>query len=104
MDIAITGSSGTIGSAVVAAVEARGDRAIRVVRSSPTTDQIGWDPANGTIDAAGFEGLDAVVHLAAAGIGSQRWTDAYKQEILRTTPTPTPTPAHFRLQYVAVAS
>lgn len=82
MDIAVTGSSGTIGRALVAAIEARGDRAIRVVRSSPTTDQIGWDPADGTIDAGAFEGIDAVVHLAAAGIGAQRWTDAYKQEIL----------------------
>ncbi len=81
MDIAITGSTGTIGSALVEAIEARGDRAVRVVRSSPGPDEIGWDPAEGTIDAAGFEGLDAVVHLAAAGIGARRWTDEYKRVI-----------------------
>ena len=66
MDIAITGSSGTIGTALVEAIEARGDQAVRVVRSSPGPDEIGWSPAEGTIDAGGFEGLDAVVHLAGA--------------------------------------
>lgn len=81
MDIAITGSSGTIGTALVEAIEARGDRVVRVVRSSPGPDEIGWSPADGTIDAAGFEGLDAVVHLAGAGIGAKRWTEEYKQVI-----------------------
>lgn len=81
MDIAVTGSSGTIGTALIEAIEARGDRAVRVVRSSPRPDEIGWSPAEGTIDAAGFEGLDAVVHLAGAGVGAKRWTEEYKQVI-----------------------
>lgn len=81
MDIAVTGSSGTIGRALVEAIEARGDHAVRVVRSEPGAGAIGWDPSAGTIDAAGFEGLDAVVHLAGAGIGARRWTDEYKRVI-----------------------
>ncbi len=81
MDIAVTGASGTIGTALTEALAARGDRVLRVVRRPPGTDEIAWDPAEGTIDRAGLEGLDAVVHLGAAGIGSQRWTDAYKAEI-----------------------
>ena len=40
-----------------------------VVRSAPSSGQIGWDPGAGTIDAGAFEGVDAVVHLAGAGIG-----------------------------------
>lgn len=81
MDIAITGSSGIIGTALVREAESRGHRVVRVVRSSPGPDEIGWSPADGTIDAAGFEGIDAVVHLAGAGIGAQRWTEEYKQAI-----------------------
>lgn len=82
MRIAVTGSSGTIGSALVSALEARGDDVIRVVRREARAGEVSWDPAAGSIDAAGLEGMDAVVHLAAAGIGDERWTDEYKQLIL----------------------
>ena len=80
MDIAITGSSGLIGTALRASLEAAGHNAIRVVRSG--SDGIGWDPAEGRIDAAGFEGIDAVVHLAGEGIGERRWNDEVKKSIL----------------------
>ena len=43
-----------------------------------------WDPDGGTIDAAGLEGVDAVVHLAGAGIGDKKWTPARKQLILES--------------------
>lgn len=82
MDVAITGSSGLIGRALCAALTARGDRVVRVVRTSPGAGEIGWDPRAGTIDTAGLEGIDAVVHLAGAGIGDRRWTAAYRREIL----------------------
>ncbi|MGD9794810.1 MAG: TIGR01777 family oxidoreductase [Acidimicrobiia bacterium] len=81
MDVVVTGSSGLIGSALVSALKAAGHRPIAMVRSAPKGDQIGWDPAKGTIDAASLEGIDAVVHLAGAGIGDHRWSDAYKREI-----------------------
>ena len=80
MDIAITGSSGLIGTALRVSLEAAGHSAIRVVRSG--SDGIGWDPAEGRIDAAGFEGIDAVVHLAGEGIGERRWNDEVKKSIL----------------------
>lgn len=82
MRIAITGASGMIGSALAAALEARGDEVVRVVRRTPDPGEVAWQPDRGRIDAAGLEGLDAVVHLAAAGIGDRRWTEAYKREIL----------------------
>ena len=84
MDIAITGSSGLIGTALREAMAAAGHRVVRVVRSQSGTvagDSILWDPPEGTIDAAGLEGVDAVVHLAGAGIGDHRWTAAYKREL-----------------------
>jgi uncharacterized protein len=81
MDIAVTGSSGLIGTALVEALEARGDRVVRMVRRRPGPSEIRWDPAAGRIDSTGLNGLDAVVHLAGAGIGDRRWTDEYKQSI-----------------------
>ncbi len=80
MDIAVTGSSGLIGTALVAELRRAGHRAIPVVRPGGAAgESLRWDPNAGTIDAAGFEGLDAVVHLAGAGIGDKRWTDEQKR-------------------------
>ena len=85
MDVAVTGSHGLIGTALGAALADAGHRVIRVVRSGATSaDTIAWDPAAGTIDAGAFEGIDAVVNLAGAGIGDKRWTDARKQLILES--------------------
>jgi uncharacterized protein (TIGR01777 family) len=83
MDIAITGSSGLIGSELVRQLSARGDRWVRVVRRAPaSSDEIRWDPAAGTIDAAGLEGVDAVVNLAGENIAARRWSDAQKARIV----------------------
>lgn len=85
MDVAITGSHGLIGTALVAALARAGQRAVRVVRGTPTgRDELGWDPGAGVVDAAGFDGIDAVVHLAGAGIGDKRWTPDRKQLILES--------------------
>lgn len=85
MDVAITGSTGFIGSALRASLEADGHRVIALRRpqsSSTRGDAIAWDPAAGTIDQGGLEGVDAIVHLAGEGIEERRWTDEQKQRIL----------------------
>ncbi len=79
MDVAITGASGLIGTALRAALEARGDRVVPVVRGR--RDGLHWDPAAGTIDADGFEGIDAVVNLAGEGIGEKRWSQEQQDRI-----------------------
>jgi hypothetical protein len=87
MDVAITGSNGLIGGALVRSLARDGHRVVRVVRPESATvegDSVAWDPWRGTIDRAGLEGLDAVVHLAGAGIGDRRWTPRRKREILRS--------------------
>jgi uncharacterized protein len=85
MDIAITGSRGLVGSALVPELARAGHRPARLVRSvRPGADELGWDPDTGAIDAAGLEGIDAVVHLAGAGIGDKRWTPARKHLILES--------------------
>lgn len=84
MDIAVTGSSGFIGTALTSALSDRGDRVIRLVRpgSRAGGDTIPWDPAAGTIDAASLEGIGAVVNLAGRAIAPQPWTHAYKADVL----------------------
>jgi uncharacterized protein len=85
MKVAITGSSGLIGSSLVGALRGAGHTAIRLVRhGNPGADEVAWDPEAGTIDAAGLEGVDAVVNLAGAGIGDERWTDERKRLILES--------------------
>ncbi len=83
MDIAITGASGLIGTALSASLTSQGHRPIALVRRAAKAgaDEIQWDPAGGTIDAASLEGIDAMVHLAGAGIGDKRWTDDRKKVI-----------------------
>ncbi|HEX2576240.1 MAG TPA: TIGR01777 family oxidoreductase [Aquihabitans sp.] len=81
MDIAITGSSGLVGSALATSLRGDGHRVIPVVRSSPSAGEIGWDPVAGTIDASGLEGVDAVVHLAGEGIATKPWSDAQRRRI-----------------------
>jgi uncharacterized protein (TIGR01777 family) len=85
MRIAVTGSSGLIGSALVPHLRAAGHEVQRVVRrASSAPDEITWDPAKGTIDLAALNGVDGVVHLAGAGVGDHRWSDDYKREILNS--------------------
>ena len=84
MRVAVTGASGLIGTALTASLEGDGHEVLRVVRSAPSSGDVRWDPAVGEIDAAGLEGLDAVVHLAGAGIADKRWTDERKREILES--------------------
>lgn len=81
MRIAVTGSTGLIGRALIASVEADGHSVLRVVRSGGGPDTTTWDIASGRIDPDAFEGVDAVVHLAGEGIGDKRWTAARKQKI-----------------------
>ena len=85
MDVAVTGSHGFIGSALLPALTREGHRPVRIVRGQAAgDDELSWDPEAGTIDADGLEGIGGVVHLAGAGIGDRRWTDARKRLILET--------------------
>jgi len=84
MQVAVTGSSGLIGTALVAALRADGHRVIRLVRMGPEApDTLVWDPyaERGGLDPKSLEGVGAVVHLAGAGIADKRWTPRYKAEI-----------------------
>ncbi|MFF6792181.1 TIGR01777 family oxidoreductase [Streptomyces filamentosus] len=80
--VAVTGASGLIGAALVRSLRADGHDVLRLVRRpAAAADEVEWDPKRLYVDAAGLVGVDAVVHLAGAGVGERRWTEAYKKEI-----------------------
>lgn len=82
MRVVVTGSTGLIGAAVVAALQDRGDEVVRLVRRAPARPgEHRWDPATGQLDPEALVGADAIVNLAGAGIGDHRWTPTRKAEI-----------------------
>lgn len=84
LDVAVTGASGMIGTALVAELEGRGHRVRRLVRRAPRAGEVRWDPSAGTIDVAGLAGIDAAVHLAGESIAAGRWTPEQKRRILES--------------------
>jgi hypothetical protein len=82
MKVAITGSSGLIGTALTASLQADGHQVVRLVRRPPrAADEIRWDPRAADAGNPVLTGVSACVHLAGAGVGDHRWTAAYKAEI-----------------------
>lgn len=84
MKVLVSGATGLVGSAVVASLQADGHEAVRLGRKAvagSTEPMVAWDPAQGELDAAALEGLDAVVHLAGENIAGGRWNDAMKRKI-----------------------
>ncbi len=117
MKIAVTGSSGLVGTALTRSLRADGHHVVRLVRRPPrggadrpadraardtaasdtaasdtaagdtaaarvrTVSEVRWDPRAADAGDPPLAGIDAVVHLAGAGVGDHRWTAAYKAEI-----------------------
>ena len=84
MRIAISGSTGLIGSVLVGYFLKKNDTVIQLTRR-PSLDKAQtsvavWDPSSGSIEADKLEGHDVIIHLAGANI-SERWTPAYKEKI-----------------------
>jgi uncharacterized protein (TIGR01777 family) len=83
--IAITGTSGLIGSALVGYLKSEGHTVQRLVRRATVApDEIQWDPKTGYVDIEALRGVDAVIHLAGVGVGDKRWTKRFKSEILNS--------------------
>lgn len=80
--IAIAGSSGLIGSALVSTLRAADRRVLRIVRRAPSNgDELFWNPDTGEFDAGALQGVDAVVNLCGVGVGDKRWSGAFKQSL-----------------------
>ena len=73
MRIAVTGTSGLIGSALVRSLRADGHQVVCLVRREPAAPlEIRWDPERRFVEGAGLAGCEAVVHLAGAGVADHR--------------------------------
>lgn len=82
MRVAITGASGTIGSALTRRLVAEGHVVTRLVRREPSAaTEVRWDPDHGDVDLERLEGIDAIVHLAGEPIESRRWDAEQKRRI-----------------------
>lgn len=83
--VAVTGSSGLIGSALIAKLKSDGYQVQKIVRRpTRSSEEVKWDPIKGEIDLNALDGVDAVFHLAGAGVGDKRWSAAYRSEILNS--------------------
>ena len=83
--IGVTGASGLIGSALVAKLKNDGYQVLKIVRRPVrTADEVTWNPVKSEIDLQALEGIDAVFHLAGAGVGDKRWSASYRSEILNS--------------------
>src|SRR5436190_14450338 len=80
MHVAVTGSHGLIASALVPALEQAGHTVRRIGRVGPEGEQL---------DLSGLAEVDAVVHLAGAGIGDHKWTKERKEFVLQSRVRPT---------------
>ena len=77
--VAVTGSSGLVGSALTAFLTTGGHRVIRLVRGTAHgPDERRWEPDDP--DPELFAGVDAVVHLAGASIAG-RFTDDHRNAV-----------------------
>jgi uncharacterized protein (TIGR01777 family) len=88
MTVVVAGSSGLIGTALLASLRADGHDVVTLVRREPQSDhEVLWQPRLGARGAthelrAALEGVDAVINLAGAGVAGKRWDDGYRREIL----------------------
>ena len=89
--VAVSGTGGLVGGAFVPFLTTGGHDVRRIVRggADPARGDVAWDERAGTFDGAALEGLDAVVHLAGAGIADAKWTSERKRVIRDSRVLPT---------------
>ncbi len=90
MRVAVTGGTGFIGKALVAALLARGDEVLVLTRSPekaakafashPALAFAAWDASREP--ASWVDGVDAIVHLAGEGVFDARWSEARKKALV----------------------
>jgi hypothetical protein len=89
MKIVVTGATGFVGSALVPALQARGDQVTVLSRDAARAKAKLGDVTAVTADLEtpgawgdALAGTDAIVHLAGESIGSKRW-DARQKQVIR---------------------
>ncbi|MBT5614576.1 MAG: TIGR01777 family protein [Euryarchaeota archaeon] len=81
--ILVVGSSGLIGTQLVAFLDTGNHEVWRLVRrvTDSNKNEISWNPDKGEINAKELEGFDVVIHLGGVGIGDKRWSKKRKAAI-----------------------
>ncbi len=81
MKVAVTGSSGLIGSSLISFLSEKDITFSKILRENPKEDEISWTPEDGDWNSAFDEGIDGIVHLAGENIASGKWTKKKKEKI-----------------------
>jgi uncharacterized protein len=90
MRVVIAGSSGLIGTTLVALLRQTGHDVLRLVRRpARASDERTWDPPSAAMDAGTLQGVDAVVNLCGSAMGNRRWSGEVKQAIRDSRIVPT---------------
>lgn len=90
MRVVVAGSSGFIGTALVAALRKSSHDVVRLVRREPAAaDERRWDPPAGRLEPKALDGADVVVNLCGVGVADKRWTAERKQALRDSRCTPT---------------
>ncbi len=84
--ILITGASGLVGKRLTELLLQKGYQVSHLGRSKKEgkVSSFVWDINIGVLDPQALEGVDAIIHLAGAGVADKRWTESRKKEILES--------------------
>ncbi|MDE2924405.1 MAG: TIGR01777 family oxidoreductase [Acidobacteriota bacterium] len=82
MNVALSGASGLIGSALAGSLQADGSCCRQLVRRTPSRpNELEWRPERGLAESPAAEGLDAMIHLAGENVAAGRWTAERRSRI-----------------------
>lgn len=84
MRVVLAGASGLIGPALRESLLSAGYTVTSLVRRAAVRGEAPWNPDRDEVDRSVLAGADAVVCLSGAGVGDHRWSDSYKQTIVRS--------------------
>ena len=81
MKVAVTGSSGLIGTSLVSFLSKKDIVVSKILRENPEDKKVSWKPESGDWDSAFAGGIAGIVHLAGENIASGKWTRKKKEKI-----------------------
>lgn len=82
--VLITGGTGLVGTAITRLLIDNGYEVAHLSRraSQGKVRRFLWDVDKGIIEPEAITFADHIIHLAGAGVFDERWTDAYKKELI----------------------
>jgi uncharacterized protein (TIGR01777 family) len=85
--ILITGGTGLIGHRLTVALQNKNysiSHLSRKKRLGSSVTTFFWDPEKNYLEPGALDRVDAIIHLAGAGIAEARWTEKRKKELIRS--------------------